>query len=49
MEEEVKLVGPDDELDIREEKEELGMTSIPGFLIVQLSWCQVRFLNAFEK
>lgn len=37
MEEEVKLVGLDDGLDMREERKESGMTSIPGFLIIHLS------------
>lgn len=37
MVEKAKLVGLDDGLDIREEKKKSGMTSIPGFLIVQLN------------
>ena len=37
MEEKVKLVGLDNGLDMREERKKSGMTSIPGFLIVQLS------------
>lgn len=31
------MVGLNDELDMREERKKLGMTSIPGFLVVQLS------------
>jgi len=49
MEKKVKLVGLDDGLDTREEMKKSGVTSIPDFFIVQVSWCQIHFPDAFEK